>query len=87
MKQFSIDGTGDPCTIKINYESKRSQQCAKKQVKKTADNSDNSNNSGNSDVVGLFFWERRDLVYSVFTVGYRQRFGWFTTSDDHRSGE
>jgi transposase len=22
-KEFSIDGTGDPCTIKVNYESKR----------------------------------------------------------------
>jgi hypothetical protein len=32
-KHFSIDGTGDPCTMKVNYESKQSEQRKNKQAK------------------------------------------------------
>ncbi len=36
--KFGIDGTGDPTTMKVNYESKRAQQCKKKNKKTTKKN-------------------------------------------------
>ena len=68
--KFSIDGTGDPCTLKVNYESKRSQQRTKKQTQpKTYTPTNSDHNRGGSDGVDCFAGKRQDFVYSVFTVG------------------
>jgi transposase len=75
---FSIDGTGDPCTMKINYESKRAEQRREKQskIKTSKQGSD------------LFPGKKHDFQYSVFTLGRSTKIiGGFETTDDHRLGE
>jgi hypothetical protein len=54
---FSIDGTGDPCNMKVNYESKRAEQHRAKSAKTSKEPSD------------IFPGKRHDFQYSVFTVG------------------
>jgi transposase len=75
-EKFSIDGTGDPCTMKVNYESKRSQQRKEKQVKTSKVPSD------------AFAGKKRDFQYSVFSIGTSTKIiGGFATTDDHSQGE
>jgi transposase len=75
-KHFSIDGTGDPCTIKVNYEAKRAQQ--RREKEKTTKKS--------SDVFPCS--KKHDFQYSVFTVGRSTKIiGAFETTDDHHMGE
>jgi len=92
--KFSIDGTGDPCTSKVNYESKRSQQRAKKQTKSNNKPVENTNkpidNRGDNKAGGVdcFAGRRHDFQYCVFTVGVTTKIiGGFATSDDHHRGE
>jgi transposase len=75
-RHFSIDGTGDPCTVKVNYESKRAEQRTKKQAKTVKTSSDS------------FPGKKHDFQYSVFTVGTTTKIiGGFMTTDDHSFGE
>jgi transposase len=75
-KKFSIDGTGDPCSMKVNYESKRSQQRREKESKTRNEASD------------LFPGKKRDFQYSVFSIGTTTKIiGGFATTDDHSYGE
>ena len=80
-KTFSIDGTGDPCTVKVNYESKRAEQ--RKEKKKAKQNSE-----GKKAADDAFPGKKHDFQYSVFTIGTTTKIiGGFATSDDHSRGE
>ena len=75
-KIFSTDGTGDPTTMKVNYESKRSQQNIEKK---------------NKDMKSDAFPHtegKHDFQYSSFSVGVHTKIisGLYTT-DDHSVGE
>ncbi|MGC8514625.1 MAG: hypothetical protein ACP5OC_00630 [Thermoplasmata archaeon] len=74
---FSTDGTGDPSTMKVNYESKRSQQ--------------RIDNEKNKDMKSDAFPHtegKHDFQYSSFSAGVHTKIisGYFTT-DDHSIGE
>lgn len=72
---FSIDGTGDPTSMKVNYESKRAEQRRNKDNEKT----------GNED---SFPGKKHDFQYSVFTVGINTKLiAGYITTDDHSIGE
>ena len=74
--KFSIDGTGDPVTAKVNYESKRSQQRKQKQTPPDQEHAD------------AFPGKKHDFQYSVFTIGTDTKIiGSFSTTDDHGRGE
>ncbi len=73
----SIDGTGDPTTNKVNYESKRSQQRKDSEKKK-------STKEVNAEWPG----KKRDFEYDVLGVGRHTKIiGAFSISDDHKIGE
>jgi len=75
-KKFSIDGTGDPCSTKVNYESKRAQQRKDKEDKTSNMHTD------------AFPGKKRDFQYSVFSIGTTTKvIGGFATTDDHSKGE
>jgi transposase len=75
---FSIDGTGDPCTMKVNYESKRAEQHRERQ----------SRAKTSKQCSDLFPGKMHDFQYSVFTIGKSTKIiGGFQTTDDHRVGE
>ena len=76
-KIFSTDGTGDPNTMKVNYESKRSQQRIDKE----------KNKDMKSDAFP-YTKGKHDFQYSSFLVGVNTKIisGYFTT-DDHSIGE
>jgi len=77
-KEFSIDGTGDPCTMKVNYESKRAEQRRQQQAKTTKEPTDAFPSAG----------KKHDFVYSVFSIGAATKIiGGFAVTDDHRHGE
>jgi len=75
--KFGIDGTGDPATTKVNYESKRAEQRKEREEstqEKTA-----------SD---MFPGKKHDFQYSVLSIGLNTKvFGGFSTTDDHSLGE
>ena len=74
--KFSIDGTGDPATMKVNYETKRAQQRSRGAIDKTRQCFD------------AFPGKKRDFQYSVFSVGVTSKvIGGFCTTDDHSLGE
>lgn len=80
-KKFSIDGTGDPCTMKVNYESKRAEQRKEKWRGKQV-------SEGTRSAEDAFPGKMRDFQYSVFTIGTTTKIiGGFATSDDHSRGE
>jgi transposase len=80
-KKFSIDGTGDPCTMKVNYESKRAEQRREKEKAKTTSEAKEKQSDE-------FPGKRHDFQYSVFTIGVTTKIiGGFATSDDHTCGE
>ena len=58
-KIFSTDGTGDPTTMKVNYESKRSQQRIEKERSKNGKESDAFPHTE----------EKHDFQYSSFSAG------------------
>lgn len=69
---FSTDGTGDPTSMKINYESKRTEQRLK----------------GKGEGTDAFPGRRHDFQYSVFAAGVHTKLiAGFDTSDDHSMGE
>lgn len=75
-KKFSIDGTGDPCTMKVNYESKRAQQRKQKQTQAGKEKED------------AFPGKKHDFQYSVLSIGTTTKIiGGFATTDDHSRGE
>ena len=75
-KIFSTDGTGDPTTMKVNYESKRSQQNIQKK---------------NRDMKSDAFPHtegKHDFQYSSFSVGVNTKIiSGLCTTDDHSVGE
>ena len=75
---FSTDGTGDPNTMKVNYESKRSQQRIERKK-----NNDKRESDAFPHTKG-----KHDFQYSSFSVGVHTKIisGFFTT-DDHSIGE
>lgn len=78
-KKFSIDGTGDPASMKVNYESKRAQQRRQKETAKV-DRAD--------ERVDAFPGRKHDFVYSVLSIGTTTKItGGFATTDDHSRGE
>lgn len=80
-KRFSIDGTGDPCTMKLNYESKRAEQRSQKRKRKPALERKGIPNDA-------FPGKKHDFQYSVFTIGTTTKIiGGFASSDDHSRGE
>ena len=74
-KIFSTDGTGDPSTMKVNYESKRSQQRNEKNKEMKSDAFPHTEG-------------KHDFQYSSFSVGVNTKIisGLYTT-DDHSVGE
>ena len=81
-KKFSIDGTGDPCTMKVNYESKRAQQRKQKQTQATKEKEATEKRDD------AFAGKKRDFVYSVLSIGTTTKIiGGFATTDDHSRGE
>ena len=77
-KIFSTDGTGDPNTMKVNYESKRMQQRIEKEKNKDMKDSD----------AFPYTKGKHDFQYSSFPVGVRTKIiaGLYTT-DYHSIGE
>ncbi len=74
--KFGMDGTGDPTTTKVNYESKRSQQ--NKEKEKTDYN----------EKVDAFPSAKHDFQYSVMSIGLTTKiFAGFASTDDHTLGE
>ncbi len=76
-KIFSTDGTGDPTTMKVNYESKRSQQRIDKEKNKDMKSDAFPHTEG-----------KHNFQYSSFSVGVHTKIisGLYTT-DDHSVGE
>ena len=69
---FSTDGTGDPASMKINYESERSMQRLRRKDRES----------------GAFPGRKHDFQYSVFATGVHTKIiAGFETSDDHGIGE
>ena len=75
---FSTDGTGDPNNMKVNYESKRSQQRIEKEKNKDRKESDAFPHTKG----------KHDFQYSSFSAGVHTKMiaGLYTT-DDHSIGE
>ena len=77
-KIFSTDGTGDPNTMKVNYESKRSQQRSEKKKNKDKGESDAFPHTKG----------KHDFQYSSFSAGvHTKMISGFSTTDDHSIGE
>jgi hypothetical protein len=75
-QKFSIDDPGDPFSMKVNFERKRSQQRKKKESKTRNEDCD------------LFPAKKCDFQYSVFSIGTTNKIiGCFATTDDHSFGE
>ena len=77
---FSTDGTGDPATMKVNYESKRSQQRLEREKHK----------DGNKEKSDAFpsTKGKHDFQYSSFASGvHTKMIAGFLTTDDHSIGE
>lgn len=78
--KFGIDGTGDPATMKINYESKRAEQ--------HKENGDAKKNGNVNEVSDKFPGKKHDFQYSVMSIGLTTKiFAGFSTTDDHTMGE
>lgn len=77
---FGVDGTGDPTTNKINYESNRAIQ------RKEYEKKDSTNH--NDEVMNAWPSKKRDFQYSVLSGGIHTKIiGGFSTTDDHHIGE
>lgn len=75
----TIDGTGDPTTMKVNYESKRSKQRKDKQTKK--DPPEVEKYMPMQD-------KKHDFQYDVLSVGVHTKIiAGFSTADSHKIGE
>ncbi|MCL4329036.1 MAG: hypothetical protein M1410_05595, partial [Candidatus Thermoplasmatota archaeon] len=74
---FSTDGTGDPSTMKANYESRRSRQRLGREKDKTQKESDAFPSTRG----------RHDFQYSVLAAGVHSKIiAGFSTADDHSIG-
>ncbi len=74
-KVFSTDGTGDPTSMKINYETRRREQ---RERRGKGDESDDFPHSRG----------KHDFQYSVFATGIHTKIiAGFSTTDDHSIGE
>ena len=74
-KVFSTDGTGDPTSMKINYESKRRGQ---REMREKGNKSDEFPHTKG----------KHDFQYSVFSTGIHTKIiAGFSTTDDHSIGE
>ncbi len=79
-KVFSTDGTGDPTTMKVNYESKRSQQRAEREKKR--DKKERTSDLFPSSK------GKHDFQYSVFASGvHTKMIAGFGSTDDRHVGE
>jgi hypothetical protein len=87
-KKFGIDGTGDPCTMKVNYESKRAEQRKQKQTKTCKEISKEESSKTGKEHSDAFPGKKHDFQYSVFTIGTTTKIiGGFATTDDYSRGE
>ncbi len=74
-KMFSTDGTGDPTSMKINYETKRKEQ---RERRVNGDKSDNFPHTK----------DKHDFQYSVFATGIHTKIiAGFSSTDVHSIGE
>ncbi len=77
---FGVDGTGDPTTNKVNYESKRAEQ--------RREHEKNKDTKHNDEVMGAWPSKRKDFQYSVLSGGIHTKvIGGFSTTGDHHVGE
>jgi len=77
-KVFSTDGTGDPGTMKVNYETRRSQQRIEKDKNKDLRESDAFPHTRG----------KHDFQYSSFSAGVNTKvISGFYSTDDHSIGE
>lgn len=77
---FGVDGTGDPTTNKINYESKRAEQ--------RKDHEKKDGTEHNSKIMNAWPGKRKDFQYSVLSGGIHTKvIGGFSTTGDHSIGE
>jgi transposase len=77
---FGIDGTGDPTTMKVNYESKRAEQ--RKEMEKKA------KLGSRHDVNASWPSKKHDFQYDVISGGMHTKvIAGFSTTDDHHIGE
>ena len=75
--KFGIDGTGDPTNMKVNYESKRTEQRREREKEE-----------GTQEKADSFPGEKHDFQYSVLSIGLTTKvYGGFSTTDDHTLGE
>ena len=74
---FGVDGTGDPTTMKINYESRRSEQRKEKSQK------------ASQEVITTWPTEKKgDFQFSVLSCGIHTKvIAGFSTTGDHHIGE
>jgi transposase len=74
---LGTDGSGDPTTMKVNYESKRAEQ---RENNKKKENSENTLNAWPS--------KKKDFQYSVISSGMHTKIiAGFSTSSNHHLGE
>jgi transposase len=77
---FSFDGTGEPTSTKVNYESVRSEQRRKEE--------DASSSSSSSTTAAGSWPSRHEFQYSESSVGVHTKiFGGSTSTDGHSVGE
>jgi transposase len=74
---FGVDGSGDPTTMKVNYESKRAQQRKEREEKDDSE-----------QMVDAWPSKKKDFQYSVISSGIHTKIiAGFSTSSNHHIGE
>ncbi len=88
---FSTDGSGDPTSSKVNYESARSEQRKKQEEEKQhADEGTTTTSTTLSTGAAMTTWPstRHDYQYGVSSIGVHTKiYGGFATTHDHSIGE
>lgn len=91
---FSTDGSGDPTSTKVNYESVRAAQREEKEKKKKRE--DKKKETGAEEEEEAAAWPtaaatvttRHDFQYTVSSIGVHTKiYSAFATTDDHSIGE
>ncbi len=82
---FSTDGSGDPTSSKVNYESVRSEQRKKKEEEEKKKSAEGS---ATTTVSTAWPSTRHDFQYGVSSIGVHTKiYGGFATTHDHSIGE
>jgi transposase len=92
---FSVDGTGEPTSSKVNYESVRSEQRSRETHNDDEDDDQKSADDGDDDVTtaaassSLFAWSsRHEFQLTVSSVGvHTKMYAGFRTTGDRSIGE